>query len=99
MMRYPGPMREPLTRREARRLIGEILATGTVGFSSHALDEPHKDEATTVESTNALRAGVGGSGKWRNGPWRYPVRTARVAVAAAFRANARHAVVAAWRTR
>jgi len=60
-------MRQPLTRREARRLIGEILATGTVGFSSHALDELHKDEATAVDAAGVLRAGVVERAVWRNG--------------------------------
>lgn len=92
-------VREPLTRREARRLIREILATGTVAFSSHALGELRKDQATAVDAVNALRAGLVRRGEWRNGTWRYPVRTARMTVVVAFRSGVRLVVVTAWRNR
>jgi hypothetical protein len=41
-----------------RRPIREILATGTVSFSSHALDELHEDKATAVDATNVRSAMV-----------------------------------------
>ncbi|MBI4918217.1 MAG: hypothetical protein HY825_20445 [Acidobacteria bacterium] len=92
-------MREPLTRREARRLIHEILAAGTVGLSSHALDELRKDEATAVDAIIVLRAGTVRRVELRNGTWRYPVRTARMTVVVAFRSAVRLVVVTAWRNR
>ena len=92
-------MREPLARRQARRRILEILATGTVSFSGHALDELRKDRATAVDATNVLRSGVVGPGRLRDGTWRYPVRTTRMTVVVAFRSETRLVVVTAWRNR
>lgn len=44
--------------RRARTLIQEILKTGTVSFSKHALEEMNKDQLTTVDCINVLRGGV-----------------------------------------
>jgi hypothetical protein len=92
-------MREPLTEREVRQLIRGILATGTVGFSGHALEELAKDGLTTPDATNVLRNGVVDPGEWENGSWRYRLRTRRATVVVAFRSETRLVVVTAWRNR
>ena len=49
---------EPFTPLHTRKLIRQILQTGTVSFSTHALKEMAKDNLTTVDCTNVLRSGV-----------------------------------------
>jgi hypothetical protein len=49
---------EPLDPARARQRIRNILNSGTVSFSGHALEEMAKDELTTVDCTNVLRGGV-----------------------------------------
>jgi hypothetical protein len=92
-------LREPLSPRDAKRLIARILATGDVRFSQHALDEMAKDHLDTVDCTNVLRGGVVDPPEWENRSWRYHVRTARMCVVVAFRSSTALAVVTAWRFR
>jgi len=88
---------EPLSPPEARRLIREILETGSVTFSKHAEEEMAKDNLTMVDVANVLRGGVLDPAELENGSWRYRVRTARIAVIVAFRSETELRVVTAWR--
>jgi hypothetical protein len=88
---------EPLTLPHARKLIRQILLTGTVSFSTHALQEMAHDHMTTVDCTNVLRGGVVEPPEYRDGTWRYRVRTASLSVVVAFRSGTHLAVVTAWR--
>jgi hypothetical protein len=88
---------EPLSPPEARRLIREILETGSVTFSKHAEEEMAKDNLTMVDVTNVLRGGVLDPAELENGSWRYRIRTARIAVIVAFRSETELRVVTAWR--
>ena len=92
-------MREPLEPAAAKALIRAILDAGTVAFSRHALEELGKDDLTTVDGVNALRAGVVGPGELERGTWRYPVRTARLVVVVAFHSETELVVVTSWRVR
>ena len=96
-MTYISSVDEPLDPAVARRLIHDILVSGTVSFSGHALEEMAKDDLTTVDCTNVLRGGVVEPGDLEKGSWRYRVRTARICVVVAFRSEQRLAVVTAWR--
>jgi hypothetical protein len=58
-----------------------------------------KDDLTTVDAVNALRAGLVGPGELERGSWRYQVRTARLAVVIAFRSETELVVVTGWRVR
>ena len=78
-------------------LIREILATGSVAFSRHALEEMEKDKLTAVDVTNVVRGGVVDPAELENGSWRYRVRTGRMAVIVAFRSEAELRIVTAWR--
>ena len=49
---------KPLDPTRARQLIREILSSGAVSFSKHALEEMAKDELTAVDGANVLRGGV-----------------------------------------
>ncbi|MCA9590265.1 MAG: DUF4258 domain-containing protein [Myxococcales bacterium] len=88
---------EPLSPPEAKRLIREILESGSVSFSNHALEELAKDDLSTVDATNMLRGGVVDPGEFENGSWRYRVRTTRMAVIVAFRSETDLRIVTAWR--
>jgi len=88
---------EPLDPQKARVLIREILATGSVAFSRHALEEMEKDKLTAVDVTNVVRGGVVDPAELENGSWRYRVRTGRMAVIVAFRSEAELRIVTAWR--
>jgi hypothetical protein len=88
---------EPFTPQYARKLIRQILQSGTVSFSTHVFDEMAKDQLTTVDCVNVLRGGVVEPPEFRDGTWRYRVRTAALYVVVAFRSDTRIAVVTAWR--
>jgi hypothetical protein len=88
---------EPLASPEARRLVREIINSGSIALSRHAEQEMAKDNLTMVDVTNVLRGGVVDPAELENGSWRYRVRTARIAVVVAFRSEAELRVVTAWR--
>ena len=83
----------------ARQLIRNIVSTGAVSFTGHALEEIAKDDLTTVDCTNVLRAGVVEPAEFESGSWRYRVRTDRIYVVVTFRSETRLVVVTAWRLR
>lgn len=90
---------EPVDPAEVRRLVRDILGSGTVSFSRHALSEMANDNLTAVDCTNAMRGGVVEPGEFDKGSWRYRIHTARMCVVVAFRSEVRLAVVTAWRVK
>jgi hypothetical protein len=89
----------PLKASDAKRLIRQILAKGTVNFSEHALKEMAADNLTTVDCTNVLRGGVVEPPEFERQSWRYRIRTGRLYVVIVFRSETILTVVTAWRTR
>jgi hypothetical protein len=89
---------EPLKASDAKRLIRQILAKGTVNFSDHALKEMAVDNLTTVDCTNVLRGGVVEPPEFERNAWRYRIRTGRMYVVIVFRSDTTLTVVTAWRT-
>jgi hypothetical protein len=90
-------MKEPLEQTVVRRVIGNILAVGTVRFSKHALDEMSKDGMTTPDVLNVLRSGVVEVPELQTGTWRYRIRTREAYVVIAFRSELSLVIVTAWR--
>jgi len=88
-----------LDTRVVKPLIQQILETGTVGFSGHALEEMRKDRLSTVDCVNVLRGGVVEPGEWERGSWRYRVKTNVICVVVTFRSETHLVVVTAWRIR
>lgn len=88
---------EPLESQEARRLFREILSTGRVLFSSHALEEMSKDDLVENDCYNVLRGGVVDPAEFIKGSWRYRVRSHRLHVVVALRSETTMVVVTAWR--
>ena len=89
-------LKHPLDNDAAKRLIVQILKTGTVSFSRHALEEMEKDNLTTVDGANVLR-GLVEFCEEINRTWRYRVRTTRMTFVVAFRSETALTVVTAWR--
>lgn len=92
-------MNEPLGVPQAKKLIQHILRTGSVAFSSHALEEMRNDDLTTQDCVNILRAGVLDPPEYTKGTWRYRLRGGGICVVAAFRSERELVVVTAWRIR
>lgn len=90
-------MKEPLAPDKARRLIGAILAKGSVTFSSHSEKALADDDLSTVDAVNVLRGGGVESSDLERGTWRYRVRTQRIVVVIVFRSETELVVVTAWR--
>lgn len=90
-------LQEPLGNDAARKLIGQIVRTGSVWFEQHALDAMADDALTTLDAHNVLRGGVVEFSEYERGSWRYRVRTARMTFVVAFRSETSVVVVTAWR--
>jgi hypothetical protein len=90
-------LKHPLGNEAAKRLIVQVLKTGMVTFSGHALNEMAKDELTTLDASNVLRGGVVEFSEEVNRTWRYRVRTSRMTFVVAFRSEHALSVVTAWR--
>lgn len=90
-------LQHPLRNEDAKRRIAEILKTGRIGFSNHALEELAKDGLSTVDVTNVLRGGIVEFSEEVKRTWRYRVRTSRMTVVAAFQSDEALTVVTAWR--
>lgn len=91
------PLNEPLPPAEVRKLVREILKTGTLRWSTHGLSEMAADRLENVDVVNVLRGGIAEPGEWENGSWRYRVHTQRIYVVIAFRSKDVAVVVTAWR--
>ena len=88
---------EPLDPIRAKKLIRQIVMSGTVGLSKHAEDEMRKDDLSMVDCVNVLRGGVVEQPELERNSWRYRVRTNRIVVVVAFRSAKAISVVTAWR--
>jgi hypothetical protein len=89
-------MNQPLSAVDARKLARQILDTGIVTFTRHALSELEKDAKTTVDAINVIRGGVYGEAEWENGGWRHHVRTQRFTVVIEFDSATDLIVITAW---
>lgn len=93
----PAVLVEPLKPDRARQLIRKILENGSFSFSGHAESELAKDDLTTLDAVNVVRAGIVEPGEFEKGCWRYRVRTRQMIVVIAFRSESEIRVVTAWR--
>lgn len=83
----------------ARKLLREILASGVLTYSGHAKKEMAKDNLTTQDVVNVLRAGVVEPSEFERGSWRHRVKTNTMAVVVVLVSNREAVVVTAWRIR
>lgn len=91
-------MKEPFSRNEAKKLILTILKDGDVVFSRHAKEELDKDDLTTVDAVNVLRAGkITEPPEFERDTWRYRVHTERMVVVVSFVSESKLRIVTAWR--
>jgi hypothetical protein len=92
-------MKEPFSRNEAKKRL-QVIFRGDDGivFSGHAERELAKDDLTTVDARNVLRAGqILEEPEFINGSWRYRVHTEKMVVVVAFLSEAKLKIVTAWR--
>ncbi len=91
-------MKEPFSRNEAKKLILKILNEGHTVFSRHAQEELEKDDLTTVDATNVLRAGkITEQPECDRNSWTYRVHTDRMTVVVSFVSESKLRIVTAWR--
>ena len=83
----------------ARKLLRGILVSGLVRLSDHAKTEMAKDQLTTQDALNVLRAGVVEPSELVHGSWRHRVRTNRLCVVVTLPSETEAVVVTAWRIR
>jgi len=84
---------------KARRLLREILASGILTYSGHAKKEMVKDERTTQDVVNVLRAGMVEPSEFEQGSWRHRVKTNTICVVVVLVSEREAVVVTAWRIR
>lgn len=92
-------MKEPFNRNEAKKRIQQICREGTVVFSRHASEELAKDDLTTVDAMNVLRAGriLREPEQDARGAWTYRVQTPQMAVVVAILSESKLRLITAWR--
>ncbi len=84
---------------KARKLLREILVSGTLTYSGHAKEELAKDKLTTQDVVNVLRAGVVEPSEFERGSWRHRVKTNAMCVVLVLVSEQEAVVVTAWRIR
>src|SRR5688500_11989161 len=90
-------MTEPLAPDIATKLIKQMIREGAVSWSDHVKEELIKDDLSTGDCLNVLRAGaVTEPADFERGTWRYRVRTNRMCVVVAFRSETELRIVTAW---
>ena len=90
-------MDEPLDPVAAKRLIAEILESGTWICSDHARREMDRDNMSDQDAINILRAGVHTPAEWENGRWRYRAHTGKMEVVVQFESETELRIITAWR--
>jgi len=80
-------------------LLREILVSGTLTFSGHAKKEMVKDNLTTQDVVNVLRAGVVEPSEFEQGSWRHRVKTNAICVVVVLVSEREAVVVTNWRIR
>ena len=88
---------EPLSNPEARDLVREILANGSVTYSRHAKERMAQRNMSMPDVANVLRGGWCESVEEVSGTWRYRITTPRMVVVVAFRSETELRVVTAMR--
>lgn len=84
---------------KARKLLREILVSGTLAYSGHAKKEMEKDKLTTQDLVNVRRAGVVEPSEFERGSWRHRVKTNAICVVVVLVSEREAVVVTAWRIR
>ena len=90
-------MKHPLSKDRAKRLIVEILKSGTLSFSNHAQEEMAADKLDEVDVRNTLRGGWCALVELRTGSWRYRFETNQQGAVIVFRSETHAVVVTVFR--
>jgi hypothetical protein len=87
---------QPLRASEAKRHARHILLHGEIFFTRHAMRELAKDDKTTFDAANVIRAGMYGEAEWEHGAWRHQASTQRFTVVVEIESERRLIVVTGW---
>jgi hypothetical protein len=87
----------PLRSAAARALLSQILATGGVRFTNHALDEFRKDGITIARAHVVLRGGIVREAEWEQGEWRHQVQAGMDVLVLTFETETNAVVITGWR--
>lgn len=90
---------EPLTPTACRSLLLQIVESGRVEFSPHALPKMQKHKVTEGQAIQVLRGGLVEPAEFENGSWRYRVRASKTYAVVSFRSETWTVVVTAWRVK
>lgn len=88
---------KPLHPNQARKLLNEILRTGTVFFTKHARKEMAADGLAEADIIEVLQKGRIAPSEFERGSWRYRITIERTYAVAAFRSEVSAVVITAWR--
>lgn len=92
-------MNEPYRALEAKKLLRQILRSGTVTYSQpHAVQRLKERSLTTLDCENVMRAGVVDEAEFEDGAWRHRVRTNKMVVVIQFLSEEEVLILTAWRS-
>lgn len=89
-------MDEPLNNHDARALIRDIVESGVVVFSGHALQRMSERGIGEVRIYNALRNGWVEGCDLIEGSWRYRLVARKLRVVVAFDSETKAIVISTW---
>jgi hypothetical protein len=87
----------PLHPVAARSLLRQILAGGSVRFTSHALAELRKDGITRERAFVVLGGGVVREAECEHGEWRHQVQAGMDVIVVTFETETNAVVITGWR--
>jgi hypothetical protein len=88
---------QPLRKDAARRLLSQIIETGVVRFTKHALRELKTDGITQARALVLLQGGVLSEAEWENGQWRHHVEAQQDVLVLTFEDESNAVVITGWR--
>lgn len=91
-------MKEPLSQAEARKLLSNILRSGLVRWSSHAIREMANDQISKALAVSILQFGrIWEPAEFENDSWRYRVHRESICIVVSFDSETQAVVVTTFR--
>jgi hypothetical protein len=87
-----------MARNEARKLLSEVLKSGTISFTGHCEEALLDDDMDTGDARTVLAEGqILAEPELEHDEWRYRVETKKMCVVVAFVSETSGRCVTAWR--
>jgi hypothetical protein len=94
-----GVLEEPLHEATAKKVATEIIRTGKVAFTEHALGKMAKHGLDRTDCIRVIKSGSCGPPEYEGHSWRYRFCAAKTVVVIAFHSATHLAVVTTWEKR